>query len=82
MSDENGLTTRAEELDALQPSEAYQQKWGEHVGLGRCPHCPKPWCWKSPNGWVCQLPKACLQPDTPTRTRAKPSPADTPKEAP
>jgi hypothetical protein len=59
------------ECDVLQPSEAYQQEWGEKVGLGRCPHCPNPWCWLAPRGWVCQLPKAFTPPNTPVRTRAK-----------
>jgi hypothetical protein len=72
--DENGLISSAEELDTLQPPESYQQKWGEKVGLGRCPHCPKPWCWQSPNGWVCQLPKAFTSPNTPVKTKAKKAP--------
>lgn len=53
------------------PADAYYQVWGEKVGLGRCPHCPKLWCWQSPNGWVCQLPKVFTYPPASAKTQPK-----------
>jgi hypothetical protein len=70
MSIEDELPS-AEDLDTLQPPEAYREKWGALVGLGHCPHCPKLWCWKSPKGWVCQLPHVFAQPTLPIAPRAK-----------
>src|SRR5262249_13617078 len=43
-------------------------------GLGQCPHCARPWCWRSLKGWVCRLKKLNLQSDPPAKQPKAPRP--------